>query len=174
MLKAHAYAHAWPYVTLMPTCRAKPRVDLGSWSVDESGQFLDPSYSSSSISSSMYTCQCVVSITYDHDMMCKMAKALFVYFIPSMLCGTVKSFKAYRTPIDVHLSTSSVDESSYVDVHLALTMTWCVQIGRILHNSSQVWKPLYENPYENSSPLIHLIDLSLCHRESGSLTLIIF
>ena len=39
MLKAHAHAHAWPYVTLMPTCRAKPRVDLGSWSVDESGQF---------------------------------------------------------------------------------------------------------------------------------------
>lgn len=115
MLVSHAHAHAHNVNIHI----AIPRVDLGSSSVDpqrnSSGINLDPSYSSSSVSSSMHTFQCVVSITYNHDIWFKMAKDPHISYIPSNFCGTVKAFGPYPTPVDVHLSIRPIDKSSPVD-----------------------------------------------------------
>lgn len=133
---------------------------------NSSGFTLDPSNSSSAISSSMYTCQWVVSITYHQDMRCEMARAPLISYIPSMFCGTVKAFAPYPTPNIVHLSTSPVDKSSPVNYNDMMRENTSNPLQFLPSVETPLWKPLHENP----SLLIHPIELLLCHRSSRYLT----
>ena len=126
MLKSHAHAHAH-----------NVNVDLQR---NSSGNTLDPSYSTSSVSSSMYTFQCVVSITYNHDILLKMAKAPLISYIPSQFCGTVKAFGPYPTPIDVHLSTSPVNYNAMMRENTSVLLWYLPRV------KSPLWKPLCKNP----------------------------
>ena len=149
MLKSHAHAHAH-----------NVNVDLQR---NSSGNTLNPSYSTSSVSSSMYTFQCVVSITYNHDILLKMAKAPLISYIPSQFCGTVKAFGPYPTPIDVHLSTSPVDKSSPVDCNaMKMRENTSVLLWYLPSVKSPLWKPLCKIPYMETPLLWYIPFINYC------------